>query len=183
MTDNKLIFDHQIPIEVFTEADAATVKLLINDEVCFEKEYKGTCVHRELITFDREYTDSSRNKISFLFSGTDEVEKKYIKVLQISLNKQSIDIYNAEYFPEIDEGWWQSLDNDQKEKQNEVIYGKAGNTFGWYGEINYYYCCGFDRRSKFNYNKNNIDPGIILHRKNNWIFLDMDSAKGHDKLA
>ena len=49
MSNTKLIFNHAIPIEVFTEADAATVKLLINGEICFEKEYNGNTVHRELI--------------------------------------------------------------------------------------------------------------------------------------
>ena len=110
------------------------------------------------------------------------MENKHIKVLQLSINKQLVNIYNAEYFPEIDKGWWQSLDPEEKEKQSEVIHGKAVNTFGWYGEINYYYCCGVDRRSKFNYDKNNEDPGILLHKKINWIFLDKDSVKGHDKL-
>ena len=182
MRNTKLIFKHEIPIEVFTEANMATVKLVINNEICFEKEYKGNILHKELIQFDLEYKDSSKTKMSFLFSGSQEVENKHIKILQLSVNKQAVDIYNAEYFPEIDKGWWQSLNTEEKEKQNEVIHGKAGNTFGWYGEINYYYCCGFDIRSKFNYNKNNQDPEILLHKKNNWIFLDKDSVKQHDKL-
>ena len=182
MSNTKLIFNHAIPIEVFTEADAATVKLLINGEICFEKEYNGNTVHRELIQFDREYEDSSKTKMSFLFSGTREVENKHIKILQLSINKQSVNIYNAEYFPEIDTGWWQSLNTEEKEKQNTVIHGKANNTFGWYGEINYYYCCGFDMRSRFNYNKKDQDPEILLHRKRQWIFLDKDSVKGHEKI-
>ena len=182
MIGNKLIFNHTIPIEVFTEAETATVKLLINDEICFEKEYKGNTLHQELIQFDKEYQDSSKNKISFLFSGTQEVEKKYIKVLQISINKQSVDVYTAEYFPEIDESWWKSLNEQDQKKYNEVIYGKIGNTFGWYGEINYYHCAGFDLRSRFQYTKSNKAPGRLLHEKDNWIFLDEDSAKGHTKI-
>jgi len=37
-------------------------------------------------------------------------------------------------------------------------------------------------RSRFNYNKKDQDPEILLHRKRQWIFLDKDSVKGHEKI-
>ena len=72
---------------------------------------------------------------------------------QISINGQSIDVYNAEYFPEINTDWWQRLDIQEQEKYNDMIYGNIGNTFGWYGEVNYYYCSGFDFRARISIQK------------------------------
>ena len=179
---NSLVFEHSIPVEVFTEAETMHIKLLINGESCFEKEYAGGVIHKDLIHFDREYDNGSKNKMSWHLSGTQEVEEKYLKVSQISINGQSIDVYNAEYFPEINTDWWQRLDIQEQEKYNDMIYGNIGNTFGWYGEVNYYYYSGFDFRAKSLYKKDNRDPEILLHKKNNWIFLDKDSAKGHDRI-
>ena len=81
MRNTKLIFKHEIPIEVFTEAHTATVKLIINNEVCFEKEYKGNILHKELIQFDLEYKDSSKTKMSFLISGSRKQTHKDITAI------------------------------------------------------------------------------------------------------
>ena len=85
---NSLVFEHSIPVEVFTEAETMHIKLLINGESCFEKEYAGGVIHKDLINFDREYDNGSKNKMSWHLSGTQEVEEKYLKVSQISINGQ-----------------------------------------------------------------------------------------------
>jgi len=180
MTNNKLIFGHQIPIEVSAECDTS-VQVLVNDRPVWENKYKKGLKHNEVIEFDEDYKDAKKNKLTFLFSGTDEVEKKYLKIFQITMNKQIFNLYNAEYFPNINREWWEQLTPDQKDYYNQVIYGKTGSEYGWYGEINFYYCTGFDFRSKTRYNQNTTDKHILLGEKQNWIYLDQDSNGVHNK--
>ena len=79
--NNGLTFKHQIPIELFAETSTA-LTILINNEVCFEKNYPGNNRYKEVIEFEKEYIDGVRNTIRFLFSGEQEVEKKFLKILQ-----------------------------------------------------------------------------------------------------
>jgi hypothetical protein len=181
MNNTKLIFKHQIPIELFAETGTA-LTVLINNEVCFKKNYPENNKYKEVIEFEKEYRDGAKNTISFLFTGEQEVEKKSLKILQIGINGQSINIYNAEYFPKINEMWWEQLNDEDKNKYNEIIFGATGAEFGWYGEINFYYCCGVDLKSWFRYNNSNTN-NHVLHEKLNWIYLDENSVRGHNKIA
>ena len=181
MNNTKLIFKHEIPIEVFAECNT-TVELLINNEICFKKEYKANTIHKEVIELNHEYNGSKKNTMSFLFSGEREVEKKYLKISHVIIHKQTMNIVNAEYFPDINQEWWEQITPAEKDGHNETIYGKTGSVFGWYGEINFYYCCGFDLRDKFRYNIENNDNTRLLDERLNWIFLDENSIKKHNTL-
>ena len=181
MNNTKLIFKHEIPIEVFAECNT-TVELLIKNESCFKKEYKANTIHKEVIQFEKEYSDGAKNTISFLFTGEQEVEKKSLKILQIVVNGQVLNVYNAEYFPDINQEWWEQLSDEDKNKYNEIIYGATGSEFGWYGEINFYYCCGVDLRTKFGYNNSDVN-NQVLHERLNWIYLDESSVRGYNKTA
>ena len=154
---------------------------MINNEVCFKKNYPGNNKYKEIIEFEKEYSDGVKNTISFLFSGEQEVEKKSLKILQICINGQVLNVYNAEYFPKINEMWWEHLSDEDKNKYNEIIYGATGSEFGWYGEINFYYCCGVDIKSQFRYNTCNTN-NQVLHERLNWIYLDESSVRGHTKI-
>ena len=180
--DNSLTFNHRIPVEVFTEAESIHVTLLVNGEVCHEKNYAGGSGHKEVIEFHKQYEDAAKNTMTWKISGDREVEKKHLRVCNISINGQAIDVNNSEYFPDIDKVWWQSLGDDERTRYEDVIHGNVGNTFGWYGEVNYYYCTGLDLRSRFEYNKNNRDPEMLLHKSNAWVFANQDSAKAHNKI-
>lgn len=181
MTNTKLIFTHEIPVELFAQCNVS-LEILINNVSLFKKQYSANEVHKEVITFEHEYVESRKNKITFMFLGNTEVEKKYLKILQICLNKQILNRYNAEYFPTINPEWWQQLTQEDKEKQKEIIYGKTGAEFGWYGEINFYYCAGFDYRSHFRYNRDVTDYAKLLGERINWVFLDENSVRKYNKV-
>lgn len=181
MKNTKLIFTQEISVELFAQCEVY-LEILINDESKFRKQYPANEIHREVIRFDHEYAESKKNKITFLFSGKKEVEKKYLKILQICLNKQILNRYNAEYFPKINPEWWQQLSLSEQEEQKEIIYGKTGAQFGWYGEINFYYCAGFDYRSRFRYNSAKKDYTKLLGEKINWVFIDENSIKKYNKM-
>ena len=176
MSNKKLIFTHEIPVELYAHCDI-NLTVLVNNQTMFVKQYSAREIHNEVIKFDHEYKESKKNVMTFLFSGEKEVEKKYLKILQICLNKQMVNKYNAEYLPEINPEWWEQLSQDEKEKQNEIIYGKTGAEFGWYGEINFYYCAGFDYQAKLAYSENNkTDITKLLGEKINWVFIDENST-------
>ena len=40
----------------------------------------------------------------------------------------------------------------------------------------------FSAVTSYTKDKDNKDPEILLHKRNNWIFLDKDSAKGYDRI-
>ena len=67
-------------------------------------------------------------------------------------------------------------------KYEIIIYGATGSEFGWYGEINFYYCCGVDLRTKFGYNNSDVN-NQVLHERLNWIYLDESSVRGYNKTA
>tara|TARA_R110000782_G_scaffold106289_2_gene194498 strand:- start:7 stop:570 length:564 start_codon:yes stop_codon:yes gene_type:complete len=181
MNNTKLIFKHQIPIELFAETNTA-LTVLINNEVCFKKNYPENNKYKEVIEFEKEYSDGAKNTISFLFTGEQEVEKKSLKILQIGINDQMLNLFNAEYFPKLNQEWWEQLNDSDKKKYNERIYGTMGSEFGWYGEINFYYCCGVDLRTKFGYNNSDVN-NQVLHERLNWIYLDESSVRGYHKTA
>ena len=58
----------------------------------------------------------------------------------------------------------------------------AGAEFGWYGEINFYYLAGFDYRSRFIYNRDNNDYTKLLGEKTDWVFIDENSIKTHNRI-
>lgn len=181
MTNSKLIFKHEIPIELSAECNVS-LEVLINGKLMWKKNYDGNVKHNEVIAFENEYTDAKKNKLTFLFSGNKEVEKKHFKISQIAINKQILNLYNAEYFPVINQEWWQQLNSDEKAQHQETIYGKTGSEYGWYGEINFYYCAGFDYRSHLRYNQDTTDETKLLGEKINWVYLDQSSNQIHNKI-
>jgi hypothetical protein len=178
MTNRKLICKHDIPIEIFSECDVS-LEVLINDDPFFKKTYKQDHKHSEVIQFEKEYTDVKKNKISFLFSGEKEVEKKYLKINQVCLNNQILNKYNSEYLPDINPEWWNNLTEQEQEHYNETMYGLTGCYYGWYGEINLYYGVGFDASSRFKFESSSKDYSRIIGEKIDWIYLDEDSVKLH----
>lgn len=182
-TNTKLIFEHVIPIEVYAENTDVNVTIEINGNVEWQKHFPMNEIHSETIEFDKDYDDGSKNQISFIFTGDTESAKRYLKINQLCINKQVLNKYNAEYFPNINKEWWDKLQSEEKNKYTEMIHGRMGDVFGWYGEINFYYCCGFDFRSRFKYNNHNKQDIIrLLDERTNWIYLDENSARGHAKL-
>ena len=56
MSNKKLIFNHEIPIEIFGECDVS-LEILVNDQSMFKKNYNANNVHNEVIQFKKEYPD------------------------------------------------------------------------------------------------------------------------------
>ena len=173
-----LNFLHQIPIKVQSGSCATNLKVEINGYTVFDKTFAENSSVNYVLEFDHSYKEGVKNKICFKWTGPAEHENKYLKIEHIIINDQIINLYNAEYFPHIGDQWWNTLQDNEKEKYNEIIYGKAGNTFGWYGEINFYFCTGNNFQSRHSFNKSNRDPRKLLNEQNDWIFLD----KSHSKL-
>ena len=182
MSNKKLIFNHEIPIEIFGEC-AVSLEVLVNDQSMFKKNFNSNNVHKEVIQFKKEYPDIQKNKISFLFTGDKEVENKFLKINQICLNKQILNRFNSEYLPDINPAWWEHLSDEQKQKHQETIYGRTGSHYGWYGEINLYYGVGFDLASRFNFQSEKEDYSRVLGEKIDWIFLDEHSVGMHNTVT
>lgn len=181
MPDKKFKLTHKIPIELFAECDTR-VEVRINDVSCFTKQYASDTLHKEVLELVHDYDQATKNTMSFLFSGDREVEKRSLKIKQICINDQTLNLFNAEYFPELNQEWWEQLNDSDKKKYNERIYGTMGSEFGWYGEINFYYCCGLDQRDKFRYNNQSNDTTRLLDERLNWIYLDQKSVKEYNKI-
>ena len=175
MSNRRLTFENIIPLEVYTDTGPASLLITLNDKKIFEKDYSESFTHKELVKFEAEYDDGSFNKLSFVLSGPPLTANKHLQIESININKQPINVLNSEYFPEIDESWWQDLSMEEQQKFNDIIYGKAGNKFGWWGEVNFYYCAGFDYKSKMRYNRH--DNRSILHEQIDWVYLDEASIK------
>lgn len=181
MKEQQLLLKHEIPIQVQAECDVS-LKVSVNEKEMWTKEYVRDTAHNEIIEFENQYSDAEKNKLTFSFSGEREVEHKHVRILKIIINKQILNLYNAEYFPLLDREWWQGLSNEEKEFQQAKIYGNAGSEFGWYGDINFYFCTGFNYRSRIRYNKNKKDPAQILGEKLNWIYADQNANKMHNRI-
>ena len=177
-----LYFKHHIPVEVLSGDVPTTLGVEINGKLVSEKIFKQNTVETHVFEFECAYEEAVKNKICFRWHGATEHENKWVKIENITINDQIINLYNAEYFPTISDEWWGSLEDQQKEKYNQIIYGKAGNRFGWYGEINFYYCTGFNFQSRHYFNKSSRDPRKLLNEQNDWIFLDKDDAKVYHKV-
>tara|TARA_B100001115_G_C15803324_1_gene397476 strand:+ start:61 stop:1188 length:1128 start_codon:yes stop_codon:yes gene_type:complete len=178
-----LTFKHHIPVEVLSGDVPTTLRLEINGKQVVEKIFKENTVDKHVFEFEHSYEEAVKNKISFRWHGTTEHENKYCQIEHIVINDQLINLYNAEYFPTISDEWWRGLNDKQKEEYNQIIYGKAGNRFGWYGEINFYFCSGVNLQSKHNFNQNNRDPRKLLNEQNDWIFLDKSNSKVYHKVS
>lgn len=173
-----LHFNHTIPFRVFGEDCDVHLVVKINDEQIYEQNFEAGVEHTQTINLDKVYDDASKNRLSFLFSGDAEIEKKYLKIGQILINDQAINKYNAEYFPELNQDWWQGLTQQEQYEYNKIIYGNSGNHFGWYGEVNFYYYCGLNSSSMIYYNNNSKeDVDRLLDVSTNWIYKDKTSAK------
>ena len=173
---------HQIPIAVLSGDTATHLRLEINGESVLEKTFDASFLVDATLQFDYDYHSGARNKMSFKWTGSAEHEKKSFSIKQININDQMINLYNAEYFPEINDAWWNGLKDEQKQEYNKIIYGKAGDTFGWYGEINFYFCTGIDLKCKHKFNKNNRDARKLLNEQNDWIFLDKNDSRVYHKV-
>lgn len=178
MDNKKLNFPHTIPIEVFHENNSTTVEIFLNNELKFGKTFAPKKVHKETVTFSHLYQSGQRNQIKFVFSGSAEAESKYLKINSLIINNQLVNIYNANYQPELNPEWWESLEEKDKEKYLEIIYGKNGTTFGWYGKIDVEYLTFFDQKSflqkRIARDTNDIEVNEIISKKIDKVFLIED---------
>jgi hypothetical protein len=179
----RLIFEHSIPVEVYSQTQETNLKITINDDKVFEKTFVSGVRHDDVIQFVKTYNDGVKNKITFLWSlsGQKEDSNKHLIIRDIIINKQLVNVYNALYYPKIKKEWWAQLSDDEKSYYRTLIYGNAGKKFGWYGEIVFYYCTGYDYKSRYLYNKNYKDNKKILSEKASWIYLDLSYAKEYHR--
>ena len=177
--DRQIFFNHVIPVKVFSKTQKTKLELFVNESPVYEKIFEPKIENEETILFDKIYTNGTKNKISFFWSGQGQLEDsdKLFSINNILIKKQPLDIYNAEYFPQIDESWWSGLNDREKVHFNDIIYGKSGKSFGWFGEINFYFCSGIDFRSKHLYNILCKDNRKLVNEKIHWIYDDESCIK------
>lgn len=165
-----LDFKHTIQIEIHNDAYPSVVKFFINNDLKHEKIYDpGT--HNDSISFNHLYTNGNKNKLLLSYNAKAETEAKHIKIKNIIINSTNLNLLNATYKPELNQDWWDSLDESKKEYYKDVIYSTSSNTFGWYGDISYYYYTVVDKASKTKTRSavgyDNIDD--IVGKKIEWI--------------
>jgi len=176
-----LMFNHRIPIEYFSGDHDTQLKISVNDREIMSRELPKDQTEKITIEFVNNYNEGYKNKITFDWHGGHEHEGKFIKIKNINIHDQILNINNAEYFPELNPEWWESLTQQQQDHYNEIIYGKTGGVFGWYGQINFYFCTGLDFRSRTLYNKGNTSSRKLLSEQTVWIYQDKSIAKIYHK--
>ena len=180
MDNKQLNFSHSIPIEVFHDTDEVDVELLLNKESKFKKTFAPNIKHKVVIEFENLYDARQRNSLKFVFSGKTETQNRFLKLSSININNQNLNIYNANYVPDINQEWWDSLSGDDKEKYLEIIYGKNGATFGWFGTIELEYLTVVDQKNflqkRLSKETNDIEIEEIISRKLDKIYLFQDQV-------
>ena len=80
--------------------------------------------------------------------------------------------------PQINQEWWDRLSGDDKEKYLEIIYGKNGATFGWFGTVELEYLTVVDQKNflqkRLSKDTNDIEIEEIISRKLDKIYLFQD---------
>ena len=181
MSNRTLIFKSDVLLEAYTDNGPAGLMIELNGEKVFSKQFLEKNTHKEHVEFEAQHADGALNKLTFTFSGPPLTANKYFQIKGIAINKQSLNVLNAEYFPEIDQSWWEGLTAEQKINYDDIIHGKTGNKFGWWGQVNFYYCSGFDFKSKMRYN--HYGNRSMLHEQVDWIYLDEHSIKDYKKIG
>jgi hypothetical protein len=182
-----LNFSHQIPIKVFHSNTTVSVVVKINNEIVCTESFAPGIEHVRNVEFYYNYINGNKNTIEFEFSGIKESSNRYLIINNIAINNVQIELYDAHYTPTLNPVWWKTLTPTQKDYYQHMIYGKNGNTFGWFGNIKYYYYCGVDTKTRLKTDADKTET--LLSRSANWIFLDERSnmispgkLKTHGKL-
>jgi hypothetical protein len=165
-----LNFAHRIPIKVFHPSDTVSVGIKINDQSVFSETFAPGHEHSRNVEFYYSYTDGDKNIIEFEFSGKVESSSRYLAINSLEVNNVYINLYDAHYIPNLNRIWWESLNHKAKDRYLDMIYGKNGNKFGWFGKIKYYYYCGVDFKSRVKTDADNTET--LLGKSPNWVFLD-----------
>jgi hypothetical protein len=183
MTDKQIFFSHVIPVQVFSKTQKTNLKLFVNESLVYEKIFEPGIENEETIMFDRIYTNGTKNKISFFWSRQDQKEDsdKLLSIKDILIKKQPLNVHNAEYFPIIDQFWWSGLNDKERSYFNDIIYGKSGKKFGWFGEINFYFCSGVNFGSKHLYNIFYKDSRKLVSENIQWIYDDESCVKTYNR--
>jgi hypothetical protein len=177
-----LTFKHSIPIECLSGDNETQLTISINDQQMVSRNFPKHKTEQINIEFSNTYEEGHKNKITFEWHGESEHEKKFIKIKSISIHDQILNINNAEYFPELNPEWWDSLTAEQQNQYNQIIYGKTGGVFGWYGQVNFYFCTGLDFRARHVYNKSNNDSRRLLNQQIGWIYKNKSSARSYHRI-
>ena len=177
-----MIFKHLIPVEILSAGCPTTLEIDINGKNVFSQLFEANSEQKIDIEFVKKYNNGEKNKITFKWNGAEEYQHKHLKINSIVINDQVVNLYNSEYFPELSQEWWDNLSAEEQEKYNQIINGNIGNVFGWYGEINFYFCTGQDLKSKHKYNKNNKDPRRLLDEQISWIYMEKQDARLYNKV-
>lgn len=131
-----MILETEVNYTVQSESD---VKILvaIDSDCMVERNYVlPTSPQKDTIVFEYDYQNQTRHELNIVFSG-ELSNQKMLTLHSIFVNQQRIDPLNSYYYPEIDDDWWNSLDEEQKNYFKNSIYLNNGGQFGWFGRIKY----------------------------------------------
>lgn len=160
------------------------VEILVNGDCVFSKKFLPGTESIEKVVFNKDYEDQKENKIKFVWkpSGGKEDGDKDLRIDQIIIHNQFVDEHNYEYRPDINEDWWNSISDEERNKYSQVIHGSPSKNFGWHGEIDYRFVTLIDFRSKGLYNTCNNNIGLLVGQSTNWIYYDQSCINPKKRL-
>jgi hypothetical protein len=126
---------HNILGKIFHSASNCFLKISIDSNIVYSKEYESNKEHLINLDFFYEYKNNDIHELIFEFDSENEVPNKYIIIDSIAINCYNIPISNSFYQPKKTE-WWQNQKNNIIKEQK--VY-KHGNFFGWFGKVYFYY--------------------------------------------
>lgn len=131
-----MILETEVNYTVQSDSDVK-ILIAIDSDCMVERNYVlPTSPQKDTIVFEYDYQNQTRYELNIFFSG-ESSDQKMLTLHSIFVNQQRIDPLNSYYYPEIDDNWWNSLDEEQKNYFKNSIYLNNGGQFGWFGRIKY----------------------------------------------
>jgi hypothetical protein len=172
-TNHKLNFGHDIGFEIFQDNADPALEISINGTVVFNETFEKGIVHARSANFYHEYLDRKKNCVRFTFSGPAESANRYVKLKRISINSTYINVMQNYWKPEINQEWWDTLNESAQKEMKKRIYGNNNAIFGWYGTFDYYFNSGIDFSSKYKGCEEDLDTQIGIRPL--WITLSKNT--------
>ena len=164
-----MILKHSIEVETFC-THFSEVEIFVNDLKCYTKQYQANKKYKDIIEFEYDYQDSTKNQLKILYSGDQKSQERYFKIESLLINNQNVELQNSNYTPNFNQAWIDSLDPKTKDSILQIVYGNHNSHYGWFGNITYKYYTSKDKKSKDKYYKQLDIMEKVIKQRINWIY-------------